>query len=358
MESKKAFILMPFTESLNDVYDFLIKGALVEAGYQVKRADDIKSQSNILEDIVKGIIESDLIVADLTDSNANVYYELGIAHTLQKKVVLITQEIGELPFDLKSYRVIGYSTHFARMNDAKTELFQLAKEASNGTLPFGNPVKDYGKIHDITSFNFPIVANNNNDSETDLGFLDHMIQVEEDFESLTDIVELVGSKLANELTPEINRTTEILNTKNLTTKQYRNIIKELAFHVDDYANLLKPKNDEYRELNKNIETSIELVLTMNHVHDENSFESIETFLSGFESLESAAQASRDGFIGLVITMEDLPNLEKSFNRASKEVQRELKLFIENIDQTISMASRARTLGKSLLSKVKINLVGS
>lgn len=82
MEHKKAFILMPFTESLNDVYDFLIKGALVEAGYQVKRADDIKSQSNILEDIVKGIIESDLIVADLTDSNANVYYELGIAHAL------------------------------------------------------------------------------------------------------------------------------------------------------------------------------------------------------------------------------------------------------------------------------------
>lgn len=42
METKKAFILMPFTDSLNDVYEFLIKGALVEAGYQVKRADDIK----------------------------------------------------------------------------------------------------------------------------------------------------------------------------------------------------------------------------------------------------------------------------------------------------------------------------
>ena len=50
------------------------------------------------------------------------------------------------------------------------------------------------------------------------------------------------------------------------------------------------------------------------------------------------------------TMEGLPNMEKSFNRASREVQRELKLFIENIDQTISMASRARTLGKSLLAQ--------
>lgn len=342
---------MPFTESLNDVYDFLIKGALVEAGYQVKRADDIKSQSNILEDIVKGIIESDLIVADLTDSNANVYYELGIAHALQKKVVLITQEIDELPFDLKSYRVIGYSTHFARMNEAKTELCQLAQEASNGTLPFGNPVKDYGKTQGVNESIFPVVVSNNNESETDLGFLDHVVQVEENFESLSNIVAVVGSKLVDELTPEINRTTEILTTTDLTTKQRRNVIKELAKHVDDYANLLKPKNDEYRELNKNVETSIELVLTTNQDHDEESIESIEGFLSGFEELENGAQGGRDGFIGLLTTMEGLPNMEKSFNRASKEVQRELKLFIENIDQTISMASRARTLGKSLLAKV-------
>jgi hypothetical protein len=350
MESKKAFILMPFTESLNDVYDFLIKGALVEAGYQVKRADDIKSQSNILEDIIKGILESDLIVADLTDSNANVYYELGIAHALQKKVVLITQEIDELPFDLKSYRVIGYSTHFSRMSEAKTELHQLAQEASNGTLPFGNPVKDYGKTQSVRKSIFPIVVNDSNDEESDLGFLDHIVQVEENFEDLTEIVNVVGSKLVDELTPEINKTTQILTTNNLTTKQRRNVIRELAKHVDDYGNMLKPKNDEYRELNKKLETSIEIVLTLNKVHDEGSIEDIQSFLTGFETLEIGAQEGRDGFIGLLTIMESLPNLEKSFNRASKELQRELQLFINNIDQTISMASRARTLGKSLLAK--------
>jgi hypothetical protein len=350
MESKKAFILMPFTESLNDVYDFLIKGALVEAGYQVKRADDIKSQSNILEDIIKGILESDLIVADLTDSNANVYYELGIAHALQKKVVLITQEIDELPFDLKSYRVIGYSTHFSRMSEAKTELHQLAQEASNGTLPFGNPVKDYGKTQDVSKSISPIVVHDSNDEESDLGFLDHIVQVEENFEDLTEIVKVVGRKLVDELTPEINKTSQILTTNNLTTKQRRNVIRELAKHVDDYGNMLKPKNDEYRELNKKIETSIEIVLTLNKVHDEESIEDIQSFLTGFETLEIGAQEGRDGFIGLLTIMESLPNLEKSFNRASKELQRELQLFINNIDQTISMASRARTLGKSLLAK--------
>lgn len=350
MESKKAFILMPFAESLNKVYEFLIKGTLVEAGYQVQRADDIKSQSNILEDIIKGIIESDLIVADLTDSNANVFYELGIAHAFQKKVVLITQEIDELPFDLKSYRVIGYSTHFSRMNEAKKELYELAEEASNGTLPFGNPVKDYGNTQNISEPDCPFAMRGDGDDESDLGFLDHIVYVEENFKDLTKIVEVVGSKLVDELTPEIARTTQILTTSNLTTKQRRNIIKELAKHVDNYANLLKPKNDEYRELNKKIETSIETVLTSNRGHDGESIEGIKGFLTNFETLENGAQSGRDGFIGLLTSMENMPDLEKSFNRASKEVQRELKLFINNIDQTISMASRARILGRSLLAK--------
>ncbi|QYJ90761.1 hypothetical protein [Shewanella halotolerans] len=352
MEYKNAFILMPFTESLNEVYDFLIKGALIDAGYEVKRADDIKSQSNILEDIVKGIMESDLIVADLTDSNANVYYELGIAHAMQKKVVLITQEIDELPFDLKSYRVIGYSTHFSRMHEAKTELLQLAQEASKGTLPFGNPVKDYANTRADSTPVFPVVVHDSSkELELELGFLDHIVQVEENFEDLTDIVNIVGSKMVDELTPEITKTTQTLTTNSLTTKQRRNLIKDLAIHVDDYASFLKPKNENYRELNKILETSIEIVLTSSQNHDEESKEGIGNFISGFESLQDGAQGGRDGFVSLLTTMEELPNLEKTFNRASRELQRELRIFIDNIDQTISMASRAVTLGKSLLAKV-------
>lgn len=350
MKNNKAFILMPFSESLNDVYTFLIKGALAEAGYQVKRADDIKSQSNILEDIIKGIIDSDLIVADLTDSNANVYYELGIAHALQKKVVLITQDIEELPFDLKSYRVIGYSTHFLRMNEARTELCELAREASQGTLPFGNPVKDYGDFKSLSEVKAQFEGESIDDL-TDLGLLDHVVQVEDDFNDMNNIVELVGGKLLNKLTPEINKTTEILTTKNLTTKQRRNEIKELTLHLDEFANLLKPKNDEYRDLNKSLETSIEIILTQGKDYDNESVDDIERFLAGFESLENGAQSGRDGFLNMLNTMRTLPSMEKSFNRASKELQRQLQLFIDNIDQTISMAARARTLGRSLMAAV-------
>lgn len=350
MENNNAFILMPFSEPLNEVYEFLIKGALTEAGYKVSRADDIKSQSNILEDIITGIMKSSLIVADLTDSNANVYYELGIAHALQKKVVLITQEIEELPFDLRSYRVIPYSTHFSKMNEAKLTLKELAKEALDGFLPFGNPVKDYGTL---LSTNTSISTVDSIYENEDLGLLDHIVEVEENFESLTEIVLLVGNKLENDFTPKITASTNILSTApEITAKQRRNVVKELANHVSDYANFLKPKNEEYRTLIKKIETSIEVVLTSNNEHSEESTQGIESFLNGFEIMEAGAQGGRNGFLSMLDTMKNLPNLEKSFNRANKYMQEEVQTFIDNIDQTISMSSRARTLGKSLLSKLQ------
>ncbi len=71
---------MPFAAEFQQIYSSFIVGALQEAGYEVSRADDIVSQQNILQDVVQSTIESDLVVADLTGANPNVYYELGIAH--------------------------------------------------------------------------------------------------------------------------------------------------------------------------------------------------------------------------------------------------------------------------------------
>ncbi|NOX66076.1 MAG: hypothetical protein GXO85_09865 [Chlorobi bacterium] len=345
MEGCKAFILMPFSESLSEVYDFLIKGALTDAGYQVKRADDIKSQSNILEDIVKGIMESDLIVADLTESNPNVYYELGIAHSFQKKVVLITQEIDELPFDLRSYRVIPYSTHFSRMNTAKKELEVIAKEASEGKIPFGNPIKDYG-LH--SGDNKTLFDNHELTKNDDLGALDHQVEIEEGFEVITGIVELVGTKLADELVPAVNATTNDLKTKkDLSAKKKRRVIKQLAEHLDGFATFLKPKNSAYRTALINTESSLEYILS----NADESKEDVEGFIEGFESMKNGAQDGREGFMSMLEVLKDLPSLEKNFNRANKYMQDEIQLLIENIDKTLSMASRAVMLGHSLLKRV-------
>lgn len=184
-----------------------------------------------------------------------------------------------------------------------------------------------------------------------MGLLDHIVDVEENFEGLSKIVNLVATKLTEELTPEMTKATVALtSTTNLTSKQKRNVIKGLANHVNTFANFLKPNNDEYRILNSKLETSIEIVLT-NSEEDQDSVESIENFITGFELLETGAMDGREGFISFLATTKNLPNLEKSFNRANKYMQQEIENLIDNIDQTISMSSRAQLLGNSLLAKL-------
>jgi len=351
---------MPFAEEFVDVYQYLIAEGLESAGYIVKRADDIKSQNNIIGDIIEGIVSSDLVVADLTGANPNVYYELGIAHALNKKVILITQEIDDLPFDLRSYRVISYSVHFAKMNQAKEELSELATEAFKGSLPFGNPVKDFGNINiqSIEKTQLPTDAEFGG-SEEELGLLDYRVKLEDGFEELGEIITEVGAKLENEVTPEISKSVEKLNSGKYSTKQQRNIVRGLASHLQQYGAFVKPNNEKYRALLKDIESSIEYLLGGNLViEDDDAEQQLQEFLDVLSGVEKSAFEGRQSFASLIETMDSLPKIEKSFNRAKVFMASELKGFVENIDQTISVISRAGRLGKSLIDKSHNNAINS
>jgi hypothetical protein len=75
-----------------------------------QRADEIQGNDEIMEDVWEAIWKCGIIVADLTDDNANVFYEVGIADTLGKEVVFIAQRgrVGLPPFDVSARRVIFY----------------------------------------------------------------------------------------------------------------------------------------------------------------------------------------------------------------------------------------------------------
>lgn len=357
VSNKKAFVLMPFAEELSDVYRYLIADGLISAGYKVKRADDILSQNNILGDIVGAIISSDLIVADLTGANPNVYYEVGIAHALNKNVILLTQNIEDLPFDLRSYRVISYSVHFSKMNQAKEELYELASGAFKGTVPFGNPVKDFcGTKQDGMNISIYGSSVTEDDSDADYGLLDYRVRLEDGFEELSLIVHEVGSKLEYEVTPEITKSGEQLNYGNYSTKQQRNIIRDLAAHLQEYGAFLKPKNERYRKLLSELESSLEFILGGEFEIEEGAEKELRNFVEVLVGVEESAFGGRQSFVSLIDTMDALPKIEKSFNRAKVFMAAELKEFVGNIDQTISVISRAVRLGKALLDKAIINEV--
>lgn len=104
------FVIMPFSsQELNDVYEYFIKPTIEDTcGLTCERGDDVFGSNVIMDDIRAAIEKASIVVADLTGKNANVFYEVGIAHTLNKPVLLLAQYMDDVPFDLRHRRVLQY----------------------------------------------------------------------------------------------------------------------------------------------------------------------------------------------------------------------------------------------------------
>ena len=100
---------MPFGGYFDEYYDNIYKPAIEKANMDSFRADNIYMPSTIIKDIWNLIQSSTIILADLTRKNANVFYELGLAHASKKPVIFIAESMDDVPFDLRAQRVIIYN---------------------------------------------------------------------------------------------------------------------------------------------------------------------------------------------------------------------------------------------------------
>jgi hypothetical protein len=106
--SAELFVVMPFTEGLAQVYDGHIKAVAKGLGLSVARADDFFGTHSIVEDVWRALYHARVVIADCTGRNPNVFYELGIAHTLGRPVVLVSQDQDDIPFDVRHIRSLVY----------------------------------------------------------------------------------------------------------------------------------------------------------------------------------------------------------------------------------------------------------
>lgn len=100
-------VMMPFKAEFDPVYSAL--GASTKGqNFRWERADDIWVNHHVIQDIVDLITKARVVVCDCTGRNPNVFYEIGIAHSLGKEVILITQSDDDIPFDLRHLRYVKY----------------------------------------------------------------------------------------------------------------------------------------------------------------------------------------------------------------------------------------------------------
>lgn len=102
------FVLMPFKEPFETYYTVIIRPAIAAANLDVRRGDSLFTPTPIMGDVWKMIQDATVLVAELTGKNPNVFYELGLGHALGKPIVLISETMEDVPFDLQQLRVILY----------------------------------------------------------------------------------------------------------------------------------------------------------------------------------------------------------------------------------------------------------
>ena len=100
-------VMMPFKKEFDPVYE-TVKRACSTLHIEARRVDEIYKPTKIIDDIFSTIVQSRLVICDLTARNANVLYETGLAHAHNNDVIMITQHMDDIPFDLRHFRIIAY----------------------------------------------------------------------------------------------------------------------------------------------------------------------------------------------------------------------------------------------------------
>jgi hypothetical protein len=125
----------------DDVFLYIITPVIMEHGYKAIRADHISRPGNITFQIIQYLVQSELVVADLTGQNPNVFYELAIRHAARKPTIHLIKEGERIPFDVVTYRTIKFDptvmASVARCRDELSKQLQAIEEQSSAV---DNPV--------------------------------------------------------------------------------------------------------------------------------------------------------------------------------------------------------------------------
>ncbi|MFC1927352.1 hypothetical protein ACFLW7_02090 [Chloroflexota bacterium] len=149
-QRKKCFVIMPVSKTKSctatqwtTIFNEMIKPAVLGArlGFTCERSNPCTG--SLIRDILNELNKADVVVADLTDTNPNVFYELGVRHTLRNRTILIAQDMKFVPSDLRSYWVIVYRKGLSGLRDFRNKIREVLREMMRNPENPDNPVADF-----------------------------------------------------------------------------------------------------------------------------------------------------------------------------------------------------------------------
>ena len=137
------FVIMPFAREFDDVYTHIkmsVESAIASQPVRCFRLDESRPAGRITDRLLEEIRASTLCVADLSGLKPNIMWEVGYAMALGKPAIIVTQDEGELPFDIKDMHSIRYNRNYlsdtlgAHLKRAVIDTFSVLKSCPSINL--------------------------------------------------------------------------------------------------------------------------------------------------------------------------------------------------------------------------------
>lgn len=321
MANKKVFMIMPFEEKFFAVYEALKHE--FEKDFAFSHAADCANQQNILKDIIQQIYEADVVIADLSDLNPNVFYELGIAHALNKKVIIITEDINSVPFDLRSYRVKEYSTHFVKFAQLVETLRQYLDGAISGKVVYGNPVSDFLNNKNVKNNQTLVEIETSVCEENEKGYLDFMAGIEENICTIAEYINKMASDMG-QMSDDMNSSTEKISSMgaNCPASFVKKEVKKVARSIKVFSDNLAEYNIHYETIWNKVESDISGLLENPYATADIS--NLSSFIGELETMK------------VKIIESNLPVKQlKSNSLENRGVERNMTAAIDALDTNLS-----------------------
>lgn len=145
---KNVFVIMPFSattrcseEEWTDIFHNVFKKSIEEIGYSCERI--VPNRGSLIKSIIHKLKMSPIVLADITDNNPNVFYELGVRHSLSKRTILVSQDPDNIPSDLNGFWTLTYNIYPNKIQQFKNEIKTILKEIEENPNKIDSPVSEY-----------------------------------------------------------------------------------------------------------------------------------------------------------------------------------------------------------------------
>jgi len=150
MTKPTCFVIMPYGGNNEDrrkhylgIYQGIIEPAATAAGFVTKRSDIAGQPGDITKDIIEDLATAEVVIADLSEGNPNVLFELGIRHALRKSgTIHIVNREDHIPFDVRQYRAVEYSIELSELVTSITAIRTAIEKRQQQPSRSDNPVHD------------------------------------------------------------------------------------------------------------------------------------------------------------------------------------------------------------------------